>query len=119
MISFRPTLPQPRRSSPGLLLVLLLVVAGGCGGGADDGGGGSAASSSDIQLNDQASAKTKAAADKVVKATPDKNLRGRHVSYKTVCAQRGDPDAAGDVPPNMVKCHIEAFFDAKGNKLGG
>jgi hypothetical protein len=104
-------------------LCLLLVAAAlasafalGCGG--DDDGGDDAAIAEDLRLKDQAAAKAKAAADKVVKATPDRHLPGPK-NYKAVCLRRGDPEATQDVPPNMVKCHIEAFYDAYRGKPGG
>jgi hypothetical protein len=101
------------RSTRAYLLVLLtpalaLVLATGCGGG-DDNSGDSGPSEADIQLNEQAAVKAKQAADRIVKATPDKHLPGPK-RYLFVCQRRGDPDAAGDIPPNTIKCHIEAFY---------
>ena len=98
--------------------MLALVLAVGCGGddGSDD--GSSKAVEADIRLKDEAAEKAKSAADKVVKATPDKNLPGPK-SYKAVCMRRGDPEAAQDVPPNTIKCHIEAFFDSYRGKPSG
>jgi hypothetical protein len=104
-----------------LLLVpaLSVVLAAGCGGGDDDGGGdNSQAAEQDIALKDQAAAKAKRAADKVVQATPDKNLPGPK-RYLAVCQRRGDPDAAADIPPNVIKCHIEAFYKNYRGKPGG
>jgi hypothetical protein len=98
-----------------LLLAPVLALAAGCGGG--DSGNSSAQIQADQAIKDQAAAKAKQAADKVVQATPDKHLPGPK-SYKAVCVQRGE-SGAGDVPPNMVKCHIEAFFDAYKGKQGG
>src|SRR3954465_5356012 len=105
-----------------LLLVpaLALLFAAGCGGGDDNSGDGGSSTSveADLQLKDQAAAKSKQAADKVVKATRDKNLPGPK-SYKEVCVRRGDPEAGEDVPPNAIKCHIEAFYDTYRGKPGG
>jgi hypothetical protein len=100
--------------------VLALAVATGCGGGSDDNGNGNSAarSEADARLDEQAATKAKQAADRIVKATPDKHLPGPK-SYKSVCLRRGDPEAGQDVPPNMIKCHIEAFFDTYRGKPGG
>lgn len=104
-----------------LLLVpaLALFVAAGCGG---DGDGGSTSDAQavqqDIELKDQAAAKAKQAANKVVQATPDKNLPGPK-RYLAVCQRRGDPDTAGDIPPNVIKCHIEAFYKDYRGEPGG
>jgi hypothetical protein len=98
--------------------VLALVLAAGCGGGDDSSGdGGSDNTASDIALNDQAGSKAKKAADQVVQATPDKNLPGPK-RYLAVCLRRGD-EGAGDVPPNTIKCHIEAFYKEYKGKQGG
>jgi hypothetical protein len=94
--------------------VLGLVLAAGCGGGGDN---GAAANRADQAFKAQAEAKAKRAADKVVQATPDKNVPGPK-SYKAVCVRRGEV-GAGDVPPNTIKCHIEAFFDPYRGKDGG
>ena len=94
--------------------VLGLVLAAGCGGGGDN---GAAAKRADQALKAQAEAKAKQAADKVVQATPDKHVPGPK-SYKAVCVRRGEA-GAGDVPPNTIKCHIEAFFDPYRGKGGG
>ena len=105
---------------PGILLPALLVavvLAAGCGGGGGGSDNSSTQSEVDARLDDQAATKAKQAADKVVQATPDKYLPGPK-SYKSVCVRRGDP-AGGDVPPNMIRCHIEAFFDAYRGKPGG
>jgi hypothetical protein len=100
-----------------LVPALALVLATGCGG--DDGGSGdnSQAAAKDIALLDQAAAKAKQAANEVIKATRDKNLPGPK-SYLAVCQRRGDPDA-GDIPPNVIKCHIEAFYKDYRGKPGG
>ena len=94
--------------------VLGLVLAAGCGGGGDN---GAAANRADQALKTQAEAKAKQAADKVVQATPDKNVPGPK-SYKAVCVRRGET-GAGDVPPNTIKCHIEAFYSPYRGKQGG
>jgi hypothetical protein len=94
--------------------VLALVLWTGCGGGND----GTTVSGNDLQLEDQAGEQAKQAADRVVQATPDKNLRGPK-NYKAVCLRRGDPDAGADVPPNTFKCHIEAFYGPYRGKSGG
>ena len=98
-----------------LLPVLGLALATGCGGGSDS--GSSTISQADQQQNDQAATKAKQAADKVVQATPDKNLPGPK-NYKAVCLRRGD-EGSGDVPPNAIKCHIEAFYSPYRGKQGG
>jgi hypothetical protein len=96
--------------------VLALVLAAGCGGG-DDGGGSSDTSGTELQQNDQAAAKAKQAANRIVQATPDKNLPGPK-RYLAVCQRRGDP-GAGDIPPNNIKCHIEAFYKNYRGVQGG
>jgi hypothetical protein len=93
--------------------VLALALAAGCGGG----DGSSSSASQDDALKNQAAVKAKQAADKVVQATPDKNVPGPKF-YKSVCVRRGETGAA-DVPPNTIKCHIEAFFKPYRGKLGG
>jgi len=100
---------------PGWLLFSLVAIAlaSGCGGGE----GTSSDQQADLRLKDQAAAKAKAAADKVVQATPDKNVPGPK-SYKAVCVRRGEPNTR-DVPPNMIKCHIEAYFEPYRGKQGG
>jgi hypothetical protein len=100
-----------------LVPALALLLAAGCGG--DDGGGSdnSDAVAKDIALNDQAAAKAKRAADEVLRATRDKNLPGPK-RYLAVCQRRGDPDS-GDIPPNVIKCHIEAFYKDYRGKPGG
>jgi hypothetical protein len=102
-----------------LLLVpgLALVLVAGCGGGDDGGGDNAQAIEEDFQLKEQAAAKAKQAADKVVQATPDKNLPGPK-RYLAVCLRRGDPDA-GEIPPNVIKCHIEAFYKNYRGEPGG
>lgn len=95
--------------------VLALVLVAGCGGGG--GGGSTSASNADAQLKDQAAKKAERAADKVVRATRDRYLPGPKF-YKSVCSKRGEP-TAGDVPPNMIKCHIESFYAAYHGKPGG
>jgi hypothetical protein len=102
-----------------LLLVpaLALVLAAGCGGGDDGGGDNSQAVEEDFQLKEQAAAKAKQAAHKVVQATPDKNLPGPK-RYLAVCSRRGDPDV-GEIPPNVIKCHIEAFYKDYRGEPGG
>ena len=96
---------------------LALVLAVGCGGGNDSSGGSDQTSAADIRLDDQAAAKAKAAADKVVQATPDKNLPGPK-RYLSVCLRHGDPEAS-DVPVNSIKCHIEAFYKNYRGTPGG
>jgi hypothetical protein len=90
------------------------ALATGCGGGNS---GADAQQQADLRLKDQAAAKAKAAADKIVQATPDKNLPGPK-TYKAVCVRRGEPNTR-DVPPNAIKCHIEAYFEAYRGKQGG
>jgi hypothetical protein len=95
---------------------LALALAAGCGG--DDSSSESANSSlANDRLKEQAATKAKLAADKVVKATRDKNLPGGK-RYLAVCQQRGDPDS-GDIPPNVIKCHIEAFYKEYRGKPSG
>jgi hypothetical protein len=96
--------------------VLAVVLAAGCGG-SDDGGSSNAQSQKEQALKDEAATKAENAADKVVKATPDKNVPGPKF-YKSVCVKRGET-GAGDVPPNTIKCHIEAFFKPYRGKDGG
>ena len=99
-----------------LVPALALVLAAGCGG--DDGGSdNSQADAAAVAQLDQAAAKAKRAANKVVQATPDKNLPGPK-RYLAVCQRRGDPDA-GDIPPNVIKCHVEAFYKKYRGKPGG
>jgi hypothetical protein len=100
-----------------LIPVLALVLVAGCGGGGDSSGGSAQTSDADFRLKDQAAAKAKAAANEIVKATPDKNLPGGK-RYLSVCLLRGDPEAT-DVPPNTVKCHIEAFYKDYRGTPGG
>jgi hypothetical protein len=95
--------------------LLALALATGCGGDSDD--GSTTTSAADQRLNDQAAAKAKVAADKVVQATPDKNLPGPK-NYKAVCLRRGD-EGSGDIPPNAIKCHIEAFYRPYRGNSGG
>jgi hypothetical protein len=108
------------RGSHLLLLApaLTLVMAAGCG--SNNGNSSNSSSSSPAisdALKEQASTLAKQAADTVVRATPDKNLPGGK-RYLTVCLQRGEP-AAGNVPPNAIKCHVEAFYkDFKGRQGG-
>jgi hypothetical protein len=101
---------------------LTLVLAAGCGsnnGNSNNGNSNSSSSSPTISdaLKEQAATKSKQAADKVASATPDKNLPGGK-RYLAVCAQRGDPNV-GDIPPNTIKCHIEAFYKDYRGKPGG
>jgi hypothetical protein len=102
-----------------LVLLATVVLGAGCGGSDNGGGDGGDQAAADARLNEQAGEKTKQAADKVVQATPDKNLKGHPKSYKTVCARAGDPEAVGDIPPNTIKCHVEAFYDPYRGKPGG
>jgi len=107
-----------------LLIVpaLALVLATGCGGGGSNNSSSTSTTPGDFSTASDkakavaATAATRAAA-KVVKATPDKNLPGTK-RYLSVCVMKGDPDA-GDLPPNTVKCHIEAFYNPYKGKLGG
>ena len=106
-----------------LLLVaplLTLVLATGCGGGnsstSSTGTGGEFSAASE-KAKAVAAVAAKRAAAKVVNATPDKHLPGTK-RYLSVCLMRGDPDA-GDLPPNIVKCHIEAFYNNYKGKPGG
>jgi hypothetical protein len=99
-----------------LLAPLLgLALSAGCGGGGGD--NGSNQPQVDERVNDEAAARAKQAADRVVKATPDKNVPGPK-SYKSVCIRKGDAGGA-EVPPNMIKCHIEAFYEPYRGKQGG
>lgn len=101
-----------------LVPVLALVLVAGCGGDEDGGGNNdSQAVEEDIALKDQAATKAKQAAHEVVEATPDKNLPGPK-RYLAVCQRRGDPDA-GEIPPNVIKCHVEAFYKDHRGKPGG
>ncbi len=100
-----------------LISALALVLGAGCGGNGD-GGDTAQSSDSDVRLYEQAEARSKKAADRVVQATRDKNLPGPK-SYKAVCVQRGDESARPDVPPNGILCHIEAFYDNYRGKRGG
>ena len=111
--------PPPRKRigrSVACLLVSLLAMgfAAGCGGGGDDDSGDRQA---EFRLKDQAAAKAKQAADRIVQATPDKNIPGPKY-YKAVCVRRGEPNAE-NVPPNMIKCHIEAFYKPYRGGTGG
>jgi hypothetical protein len=97
---------------------LTVVLAAGCG--SNNGGSNNSSSAStgvSDTLKDAAATKAKQAADKVVKATRDKNLPGPK-RYLAVCSQRGDPDSS-DIPPNTIKCHIEAFYNDYRGKPGG
>jgi hypothetical protein len=121
-LGLRPVSPGSKKRAFSLLAMLLALaiapaIATGCGDDSDD-GDASAAAEAEFQLKEAAAEKAKKAADKVVQATPDKNLPGPK-SYKAVCVVRGDPEAPQEVPPNMVRCHIEAFFDAYRGKPGG
>jgi hypothetical protein len=97
---------------------LTFVLAAGCG---SNNGGSSNSSSDSPAFSDalvaSAATKAKQAAAKVVEATRDKNLPGPK-RYLVVCSQRGDPDA-GTIPPNTIKCHIEAFYKDYRGKPGG
>jgi hypothetical protein len=107
--------------------VLAVALATGCGGGggsnnssnsstsSSSGSGGNSASSD--QAKAVAAVAAKRAAEKVVKATPDKHITGPK-RYLSVCLAKGDPDA-GELPPNIVKCHIEAFYMPYKGKPGG
>jgi hypothetical protein len=94
--------------------LVAVALASGCG---SNNGGDSSDHQATLRLKDEAAAKAKAAADKIVQATPDKYLPGPK-SYKAICVQRGDPNTR-DVPPNMLKCHVESYFDAYRGKQGG
>ncbi len=98
----------------GFALAVLAVT--GCGGGTG-GGGGSDSPAADPNVRDQAAALVEKAADRVVQATPDKNLPGPK-NYKVVCLQPGDVGAK-DVADNQVRCHIEAFYSNYRGKPGG
>lgn len=101
-----------------LLLAPALVLAAGCG--SNDGKSNNSSTSSPAisdALKEEAATKSKQAADKVASATPDKNLPGPK-RYLAVCSQRGDPDV-GDIPPNTIKCHVEAFYKDYRGKPGG
>jgi len=97
------------------------VLAAGCGGGSSSNSSSSTASGDFSTASEKAKAvaavAAKRAANKVVQATPDKNLPGTK-RYLSVCLMKGDPDA-GDLPPNIVKCHIEAFYNNYKGKPGG
>ena len=97
---------------------LTFLLAAGCG---SNNGGSSNSSSDSPAFSDalvaSAATKAKQAAAKVVEATRDKNLPGPK-RYLVVCSQRGDPDA-GTIPPNTIKCHIEAFYKDYRGKPGG
>jgi hypothetical protein len=99
--------------------VLPLVLATGCGGSSSNSNNSSASGTSTIsdQAQAEAAAVAKRAANTVVKATPDKHLPGPK-RYLSVCLTKSDPDA-GDLPPNIVKCHIEAFYNPYKGKPGG
>jgi hypothetical protein len=96
---------------------LALALATGCGGGDGGDNGGATVNQADLALRDAAAARAKQAADRIVRATPDKNVPGPK-NYKSVCVRRGEPGGQ-DVPPNMIKCHIEAFFKPYHGKQGG
>jgi hypothetical protein len=107
-----------RRLFPLLLAAICLAaVAAGCGGDGDSSADDQKAIQTDLQLKDQAAAKAKRAANEVVSRTRDRNLPGPK-RYLAVCQRRGDPDA-GDIPPDVVKCHIEAFYKDYKGKQGG
>jgi hypothetical protein len=100
------------------LLALFFVV--GCGGSSNssDNSGGSSSGAISDQLITDAGTKAKQAANTVVQATHDKYLSKPTKRYLSVCVQRGDP-SAGDIPPNVVKCHIEAFYNNYHGTPGG
>jgi hypothetical protein len=102
--------------------VLALVLATGCGGGGSNNNSSTSTTPGDFSTaSDRAKAEAatvaKRAAAKVVNATTDKNLPGTK-RYLSVCLMKGDPDA-GDLPPNVIKCHIEAFYNPYKGKMGG
>jgi hypothetical protein len=103
-----------------LLLTPALAVAfaTGCGGDDNSGNGEPTIGDAQLQQEDQAAALAKQAANRIVQATPDKNLPGPK-NYKAVCLQRGDPDAGTDIPANAYKCHIEAFYGPYKGESGG
>jgi hypothetical protein len=98
---------------PLLVSVFAIALMAGCGGGGDDGNDQQA----ELRLKDQAGAKAKQAADRVVQATPDKNIPGPKY-YEAVCFRRGEQPGL-EVPPNVIKCHIEAFYKPYRGKQGG
>jgi len=98
------------------------VLAAGCGSSSNNSSTSASGTNGNFQTSSDkakavAAVAAKRAANKVVQATPDKNLRGPK-RYLSVCVMNGDPDA-GDLPPNTVKCHIEAFYQAFKGKPGG
>ena len=103
---------------------LALALATGCGGGSSNSASSTASSGTNGNFEtasdkDKAVAATaaKLAANRVVQATHDKNLPGPK-RYLSVCLANGDPDA-GELPPNTVKCHIEAFYQPYKGKPAG
>jgi hypothetical protein len=103
-----------RRRALLLAPILAFALATGCGGDDDD---SSAERRAEQALREQAAVKAEQAADKIVQATPDKNVPGPK-SYKSVCVRRGE-EGGQDVPPDTIKCHIEAFFEPYRGKQGG
>jgi hypothetical protein len=102
-----------------LVPVFALVLAAGCGGGGGgDNGESQAAIEADLRLKDEAAAKTKREAAKVVNATRDKYVPGPK-KLNVLCIRRGDPGAGPDVPPNALKCHVDASYDAYRGKPAG
>jgi hypothetical protein len=100
------------------LLALALVLGTGCGGGSDSSSNSTTVSEADQQLAEQAAKKAEQAADRVVQATRDKNLPGPK-NYKSVCVRRGEPGAGPEVPPNAIRCHVEAFYGTYRGEPGG
>jgi hypothetical protein len=106
------------------LTAFATLTALGCGGGSDSSNSTASTSSSQAAvgptpaLERQALTRAKRATARLVQRTPDKNVPGPK-RYKAVCIHSDDPSAGPDVPPNGLKCHVNAYFKAYRGKPAG